>query len=70
MGELLVRAATEREARQIASGKSRIASRNVLGQDVATNPWPNPDEVTCEETDDSEFPREGPSKILDRKSYR
>jgi len=66
-GELIVRASDENKARQIASNEFHIATPQSLGRDVVVSPWKNPDTVSCEKVDGSEYAAESPDGILHRK---
>lgn len=67
MGELIVRASDESEARQIASLEFFIAGARKLGQNVAVSPWKDPTMVSCTRASDSVYVTEGPDAILQRK---
>lgn len=69
-GELLIRASSERRARQIASLALGIATSRVPGQQTITNPWNRlVGEATGERVDKSEHKNEGPEAILFPEEY-
>lgn len=64
-GELIVRADSERRAREIATLTLSIATSRKLGEPLATNPWNRiVGEVKCERILDAEFSEDGPEAIL------
>ena len=63
-GELLIWAAADNDARNIASNSYFIAPRRSLGQDVAVNPWRDPGMVSCEKIDHTGYSLEGSGEIL------
>mgnify|MGYP002635142954 CR=1 FL=1 len=63
--EVIIRAVSERRARQIASLAFLIAVRHVPGQEMAINPWNKViGEASCERLVDSEFDERGSEAIL------
>ena len=64
-GELIVRADSERRAREIATLTLLIATSRKLGEPLAINPWNRiVGEVQCQRILDAEFPENGPEAIL------
>lgn len=64
-GELIIRADSERRAREIATLTLLIATSRKLGEPIATNPWNRiVGEVTCERLLDTDFSENGLEAIL------
>lgn len=69
-GELIIRAPSERSARQIASMALGIAVSRTLGQQTILNPWNRiVGEATCERFENSEHEDIGPDAILFPEEY-
>ena len=69
-GQLIIRAPSERRARQIASLALVIAVRRIPGQQTISNPWNRlVGEATCERLLDSGYEDEGPDAILSPEQY-
>ncbi len=69
-GELIIRAPSERRARQIAGLALGIAVRRIPGQRTISNPWNRlVGEATCERLVDSKYKDEGQDAILFPEEY-
>lgn len=69
-GELVVRAPSERRARQIAGLALAIAVQKKPGQPTITNPWNRiVGCATCERLIDSDYEDDGPESILFPKQF-
>ncbi len=67
--DVIIRAATEDRARQIASRAFWIGVNRVSGALIA-NPWGRPiNETTCERATDTNYSEEGPDEILSPAEY-
>jgi hypothetical protein len=63
-GEAIVRAESEKHARDLACLAFVIATHRVPGTTVKVIPWRLSELVTCERLEDSEYPEEGPEGVL------
>lgn len=64
--EVIVRAESEKNARQLATHAFFIATKKVTpGEKVRTNPWSQPTLVSATEVDDSNYPKTEQEEILD-----
>lgn len=69
-GDLIIRAPSERRARQIAYLALGIATSRTLGQKIISNPWNRlVGEATCDRLDDSNYKTDGPEAILFPEEY-
>lgn len=69
-GQLVIRAPSERRARQIAGLALSIAVEHVPGGQTISNPWNRiVGEATCERVTESTYEDEGPEAILFPKEY-
>ncbi len=66
-GEVIVRAPTEAEARELTDRAFGIWARHVPGAPIPLSPWPDPSLVSCEQSGDDRFPSDGPNEVLDPK---
>lgn len=63
-GDVIVRAASEGEARAKATSEFRIATKKVLGGNTLFSPWDQPDLVICNRLENSSYEEKGPIAIL------
>jgi DNA-binding XRE family transcriptional regulator len=69
-GDLIIRAASERRAREIAGLALAIAVGRVPGGNTITNPWNRlVAEATCERLSKSAYEEDGPDAILSPEEY-
>lgn len=68
-GEAIIRAATERRARDIANSRFLKAHERRPGEDIIFSPWGNTDEVACERATGGEFADDGEEAILSPAYY-
>ena len=66
---VIIRAASEEEARCVAVLAFVIATRKRLGEDVEFCPWDQTDHVRAERVQDQRWPDEGEVTILDPPEY-
>jgi hypothetical protein len=68
-GEAIVRAASEKVARDLAVAAFAIAVPRVPGADIVHTPWRHADLVSCRQIEDPRFPEDGPDGVLDPEHY-
>ncbi|MFQ5683585.1 MAG: hypothetical protein ACE5HC_09965 [Candidatus Binatia bacterium] len=64
-GEVIVRAASEGEARAKATAEFIIATRKVPGRETLFSPWKQPNLVSCQRLEHSKYEEKGPVAVLD-----
>ncbi len=67
-GRVVVRAASEDKARDLATSKFHVASRRVPDGDTPLSPWRQSDLVACKRLNDSAYNETGPEEVLEPKS--
>ncbi len=65
-GNVIVRAETEANARQLATQAFWIATEKIPGKEVAVNPWSHPRLVQAAVLEGSQFDPDGEEEILYR----
>ncbi len=63
-GEVIVRARDESKARQFATREFGIATKVKLGQPMRSNPWNDPNIVSCELLDNPDYEKNGPATVF------
>lgn len=61
---VIVRAASEDEARKKATSEFGIATQRELGSDALFSPWDQPDIVSCQRLEKSNYEEKGPAAVL------
>lgn len=63
-GDIIIRAASEAQARLIATRDFTIVDRRILGGGSLHSPWENLHDTTCEILEDSPWSRRGEAGVL------
>jgi len=63
-GHVIVRAASEDEARNKATAEFTIATKRIRGGDTLFSPWGQSNLVSCQRLENSNFEEKGPVAVL------
>ena len=61
---VIVRATNEGEARETAHSRFYIAARGVPHGETPFSPWKQPNLVSCQRLENSEYEEEGPAEVF------
>lgn len=64
MGEVMVRASDEREARDVVTNRYGKSAHVQPGDRTLHNPWSQDQLVTCEQVSNAGYAEDGPTEIL------
>ena len=64
-GNIIIRAASETQARLIATRDFTIVDRRILGGGSLHSPWENIHDTACERLEDSHYSRRGEAGVLE-----
>ncbi len=68
-GTIIVRAPDEKAARQRATRAFIIMVKKTRGASTPLPPWTDPTLVTCTRVENSQYPEDGPTKVLEPPHY-